>query len=119
VLAGSAATLFERLRDVAAAALCISRRGDRLARALRELEAARRSVRRTRQGITRVGVEATNALAVLTAVARAALWRRESRGAHYREDAPAPDDAHFRVHSRQFLGGSVFPAPVSDGEVPA
>lgn len=33
-------------------------------------------------------------------VARAARWRRESRGAHYRQDAPHPDPA-FHIHSLQ------------------
>ena len=30
-------------------------------------------------------------------VTRAALWRAESRGTHFRMDAPEPDDA-FAVH---------------------
>jgi L-aspartate oxidase len=34
----------------------------------------------------------------------AALWREESRGGHYREDFPARDDAHWRVHSAQQIG---------------
>jgi L-aspartate oxidase len=34
-------------------------------------------------------------------MARAALWRTESRGGHYRADFPARDDAHWRVHSAQ------------------
>jgi L-aspartate oxidase len=32
-------------------------------------------------------------------VARAALWREESRGAHFRYDFPERDDARWRVHS--------------------
>jgi L-aspartate oxidase len=34
-------------------------------------------------------------------IAEAALWREESRGGHYREDFPARDDEHWRVHSEQ------------------
>jgi succinate dehydrogenase/fumarate reductase flavoprotein subunit len=33
------------------------------------------------------------------AIARSALARRESRGAHYRSDYPAKDDVNFRKHS--------------------
>jgi L-aspartate oxidase len=32
-------------------------------------------------------------------MAEAALWREESRGGHFREDFPARDDEHWRVHS--------------------
>ena len=40
-----------------------------------------------------------NFLTVATLIARAALWREESRGGHYRVDFPARDDARWRVHS--------------------
>jgi L-aspartate oxidase len=40
-----------------------------------------------------------NFLTVATLIARAALWREESRGAHYRTDYPARDDKNWRVHS--------------------
>jgi L-aspartate oxidase len=39
-----------------------------------------------------------NLLTVARLIARAALRREESRGGHYREDFPAPDDLHWRVH---------------------
>jgi succinate dehydrogenase/fumarate reductase flavoprotein subunit len=32
-------------------------------------------------------------------IARSALWREESRGAHFRSDFPAPDNENWRVHS--------------------
>jgi L-aspartate oxidase len=34
-------------------------------------------------------------------MAEAALWREESRGGHFREDFPARNDEHWRVHSAQ------------------
>ena len=40
-----------------------------------------------------------NFLTVATIIARAALWREESRGGHYRVDFPARDDERWRVHS--------------------
>jgi L-aspartate oxidase len=40
-----------------------------------------------------------NFLNVATLIARSALWREESRGAHYRTDFPARDDERWRVHS--------------------
>jgi succinate dehydrogenase/fumarate reductase flavoprotein subunit len=40
-----------------------------------------------------------NFLTVATLVARSALWREESRGAHHRVDFPRRDDARWRVHT--------------------
>ncbi len=40
-----------------------------------------------------------NFLNVATLIARSALWREESRGAHFRTDFPERDDEHWRVHS--------------------
>jgi L-aspartate oxidase len=40
-----------------------------------------------------------NFLTVATLVARASLWREESRGAHFRTDYPARDDERWRMHS--------------------
>ena len=40
-----------------------------------------------------------NFLNVAMLIARSALWREESRGAHYRTDYPTRDDEHWRVHS--------------------
>ncbi|HXM23739.1 MAG TPA: L-aspartate oxidase [Terriglobales bacterium] len=48
---------------------------------------------------TRRAHEAHNILAVALLVARSALAREESRGAHYRTDFPAHDDAKFLKHS--------------------
>lgn len=43
------------------------------------------------------GWETQNMLYLADLVARSALWRKESRGCHQREDCSSPDDA-FRVH---------------------
>jgi L-aspartate oxidase len=39
-----------------------------------------------------------NLLTVAWLIARAALRREESRGGHFREDFPARDDLHWKVH---------------------
>jgi L-aspartate oxidase len=39
-----------------------------------------------------------NLLTVARLIARAALRRQESRGGHFREDFPARDDLHWRIH---------------------
>jgi L-aspartate oxidase len=39
-----------------------------------------------------------NLLTVARLIARAALRREESRGGHFREDFPARDDLHWRIH---------------------
>jgi L-aspartate oxidase len=73
------------------------------------------------------GVEAwenTNLLLVATALTRAALGRRETRGSHWREDFPERDDAQWAGHfDCRLVDGDVtvefHPAPASDGAVPA
>lgn len=59
-------------------------------RALREFEQI---------GRARLRPASRNFLTAASLVARAALWREESRGAHYRVDFPRRDDARWRVHS--------------------
>ena len=44
---------------------------------------------------TRAGLEASNMATVASLVARCALARRESRGAHFRSDHPVRDDERF------------------------
>jgi L-aspartate oxidase len=46
-----------------------------------------------------LSIASRNFLTVATLIARAAEWREESRGAHYRTDFPARDDDNWRVHS--------------------
>ncbi|NOT58892.1 MAG: FAD-binding protein, partial [Acidobacteria bacterium] len=40
-------------------------------------------------------------------MARAALWREESRGGHFRSDFPVPNDAQWCKHSAQRLGQAI------------
>lgn len=68
----------------------ILRNRDSMKRALREFEQIARAP---------LSVSSRNFLTVATLVARSALWREESRGAHFRTDFPARDDERWRVHS--------------------
>jgi L-aspartate oxidase len=55
-----------------------------------------------------------NFLTVATLIARAALWREESRGAHYRTDFPRRDDEGWRVHSIIRKGTEISPGESVD-----
>ncbi len=44
------------------------------------------------------GWELQNMLTVCALISSAAYTRSESRGAHYRQDYPTRDDAHWRLH---------------------
>jgi L-aspartate oxidase len=50
-------------------------------------------------GRARLRQPSRNFLTVATVIARCALRREESRGAHYRVDFPARDDARWRAHT--------------------
>jgi len=81
----------------------IVRSGAGLKRALAELD---RIASRVAHPQTRRAFEARNIHLAGTLVARAALAREESRGAHYRIDFPDHDDNKFLKHSVE-TGGSV------------
>ncbi|MDX6695046.1 MAG: L-aspartate oxidase [Blastocatellia bacterium] len=55
-----------------------------------------------------------NFLNVATLIARAALWREESRGAHHRTDYPARDDERWRVHSISRDGAEISSSKLID-----
>jgi len=64
--------------------------------------------------LDRAGLEAANMASVALLVARAALAREESRGAHHRTDHPERDDARF---GRSFgIAGQEPPRPM-DGAI--
>ena len=48
--------------------------------------------------VATAGWELQNMLTVCGLITQAAYTRTESRGAHYRLDYPARDDAHWRLH---------------------
>ncbi|MEW6442672.1 MAG: succinate dehydrogenase flavoprotein subunit [bacterium] len=50
-------------------------------------------------------IECGNLLSLAEVTTECALFRRESRGAHYREDYPQRDDAHYLAHTLAFLDG--------------
>lgn len=51
----------------------------------------------------RLGWEVQNLLTIGALINQSAVWRKESRGTHYRVDHPAPEDA-YRVHDRWSRG---------------
>jgi len=90
---------------------------EKFIREVQELMWHKAGIVRTRQGLTealnhlqslserqplpfsRRNCEARNIHAVAMLITRSALARLESRGAHYRTDYPAHDDARFKKHS--------------------
>lgn len=74
---------------------------------LRDRESLNRALREFEQIATsRLSTSSNNFVTLATLVARAALWREESRGGHFRTDFPVQDD-RFRVHSIQKLGAAI------------
>ena len=74
---------------------------DHLADAVARLEGAYETAARRAAAAAPASADACRVLnltLVARLIARAALQREESRGAHYREDFPARDDLHWKVH---------------------
>jgi L-aspartate oxidase len=74
----------------------LTRCGSGLKKAIRALEDMRTDIEHA--GPRRCW-EAKNIHTTGMLIARSALARQESRGAHYRNDYPAHDDARFKKHS--------------------
>jgi L-aspartate oxidase len=87
---GVATAVRKRVRRLMWERVGILRSRQSLERALREFDQIARA---------RLRAPSRNFLTVAACVARAALWREESRGGHFRVDFPARDDARFRAHS--------------------
>ncbi|HJQ34938.1 MAG TPA: L-aspartate oxidase [Pyrinomonadaceae bacterium] len=97
----AAAAVRKRVRRLMWERVGILRTRDGLARALQEFEqiASAPLLPGPRNFIT-----------TATVIARAALWREESRGGHYRLDFPQRDDEHWRVHSVTRKNAPIAPA---------
>jgi L-aspartate oxidase len=92
-----AEAVIRRMQDWMWEDVGVVREREGLERALRRLRSLAGS---SRGGVAcRRGAEARNLLATAAAVARLALWRRESRGAHFRSDFPRKS-RRYRRHSR-------------------
>jgi L-aspartate oxidase len=74
----------------------VVRMGSHMRHAIQELEAMKARLPRP---WCRRSCEVINIHQIALLIARSALAREESRGAHYREDFPIHDDAKFRKHS--------------------
>ncbi len=75
----------------------ISRDAANLERALNEFEQIAKS---------NLGTASRNFVTLATLIARAALWREESRGGHFRSDFPNREE-NFQVHSIQKIGAEM------------
>jgi len=109
VTAGGAAPSPSELRRVAAATLAVRKRVRRLMWERVGILRSSKSLGRALAEFGQIGgaplpPAPRNFLTVALLVARAALWREESRGGHYRVDFPRRDDERWRVHSVDRLG---------------
>lgn len=108
-----AAEVSRRVEEIAWERLGIVRDGEGLEGAARDLDALAGAC--LAPEASREGIEARNRWIVARAIADAALLREESRGAHYRGDRPAPDDARFLAHTVQRAREEPRLVPVGQG----
>ena len=104
------------VQEVMTARVGVLRTAEGLAEAIAELE---QLSRRPAPAPQQDAWEATNLLTVSTALAHAALARRETRGSHWREDFPARADATLAGHFDTVLAQqqpvlTFVPAPATD-----
>jgi L-aspartate oxidase len=87
------------IRDLMWRSVGLFRTGDDLKSAVAQLDAAFDAESRdVRREPANEGWRRFNMVTVARLIARAALRREESRGAHFREDFPARDDERWKVH---------------------
>ena len=100
--------LRRELQDIAAGKVGVLRTGDALQQAVDRIEDLRRTAlprlasRAQGRRFNREWVECLQAesmLSTLQAIAGSALFREESRGAHYRRDFPQTDNDRWRVNT--------------------
>jgi aspartate oxidase len=60
----------------------------------------------------RIGWEVQNLLTIGSLITRSALWRKESRGTHYRLDHPEPSDAYHRHDQWHIASDQPLTSPV-------
>ena len=93
---GDADSILRQVRDLMWRQVGIVRTRAGLKNAVSELQDLRRQLP---DCSTRRGCETANVHLVAELIARSALARKESRGAHYRTDFPETDDKKFHRHS--------------------
>ena len=89
------------IRDLMWRSAGLFRTREGLTAAVQDLDAAYAALRRSLGPSRPDGADwwrRFNLLTVARLIARAALRREESRGGHFREDFPARDDLHWKVH---------------------
>jgi L-aspartate oxidase len=71
----------------------------------REEKSLKRALREFKQiANAPIGTASRNFVTLAQLIAKAALWREESRGGHYRTDFPERNDEKWQIHSIQKLG---------------
>ncbi|MGI8787975.1 MAG: L-aspartate oxidase [Pyrinomonadaceae bacterium] len=89
---GIATAVRKRVKRVMWERVGILRDANSLRRALREFEQISQS---------NLGISSRNFVTLAELIAKAALWREESRGGHFRTDFPERSDEKWQVHSIQ------------------
>jgi L-aspartate oxidase len=94
----------DAVRELMWQSVGVFRDGARLRGAVCQLDAGWRWLRAQPAPRTAADARLASLLTVARLMARAALRREESRGAHFRADWPERDDAHWRRHIAESLG---------------
>jgi L-aspartate oxidase len=104
---GIALAVRKRVRRLMWERVGLLRRRESISRALFEFEQI---------SLAPLSLASRNFLTVATLIARSALWREESRGAHFRLDYPQTDDQRWRIHSIIRTGADIFSSAKIDGQ---